>query len=152
MTPQDEIIIFGLSLSSSWGNGHATTFRALLRGLRAEGRRVLFLERRQPWYLENQDLPDPDFCKLEFYDDIDAVLDHHRDRLEQAYGDRHRFEIRSPSEGGFTVLIEIPYEPDADSDEPEVPVTSPAGLAALASAPTSPGSISPAAVPHPSGR
>ena len=75
-----------------------------------------------------------------------------RDRLEQAYGDRHRFEIRSPSEGGFTVLIEIPYEPDADSDEPEVPVTSPAGLAALASAPTSPGSISPAAVPHPSGR
>ena len=75
-----------------------------------------------------------------------------RDRLEQAYGDRHRFEIRSPSEGGFTVLIEIPYEPDADSDEPEVPVTSPAGLAALASAPTSPGSVSPAAVPHPSGR
>ncbi|MEE2860634.1 MAG: glycosyltransferase [Pseudomonadota bacterium] len=84
MTPQDEIIIFGLSLSSSWGNGHATTFRALLRGLRAEGRRVLFLERRQPWYLENQDLPDPDFCKLEFYDDVDAVLDRHRDRLEQA--------------------------------------------------------------------
>ncbi|MGR3410778.1 MAG: CgeB family protein [Paracoccus sp. (in: a-proteobacteria)] len=84
MTPQDEIIIFGLSLSSSWGNGHATTFRALLRGLRAGGRRVLFLERRQPWYLENQDLPDPDFCKLEFYDDVDAVLDRHRDRLEQA--------------------------------------------------------------------
>ncbi|MFC0199140.1 CgeB family protein [Paracoccus rhizosphaerae] len=84
MTPQDEIIIFGLSLSSSWGNGHATTFRALLRGLRAEGRRVLFLERRQPWYLENQDLPDPDFCELEFYDDIGAVLDRHRDRLQQA--------------------------------------------------------------------
>lgn len=84
MTPQDEIIIFGLSLSSSWGNGHATTFRALLRGLRAEGRRVLFLERRQPWYLENQDLPDPDFCELEFYDDIGAVLDRHRDRLERA--------------------------------------------------------------------
>ncbi|WP_265499756.1 CgeB family protein [Paracoccus beibuensis] len=84
MTPQDEIIIFGLSLSSSWGNGHATTFRALLRGLKAQGRRVLFLERRQPWYLENQDLPDPDFCELEFYDDIGAVLDRHRGRLEKA--------------------------------------------------------------------
>lgn len=80
----DEIVIFGLSLSSSWGNGHATTFRALLRGLHAEGRRVLFLERRQPWYQENQDLADPDFCELRFYDDIPEVLSRYRDRLEQA--------------------------------------------------------------------
>ena len=80
----DEIVIFGLSLSSSWGNGHATTFRALLRGLHAEGRRVLFLERRQPWYAENQDLADPDFCELRFYDDIPEALACHRDRLEAA--------------------------------------------------------------------
>lgn len=33
-----------------------------------------------------------------------------RDRLAQAYGDDHRFEIRTPPEGGFTVIIEIPYE------------------------------------------
>ncbi|HXD02611.1 MAG TPA: histidine kinase [Novosphingobium sp.] len=33
-----------------------------------------------------------------------------RDRLAQAYGDRHRFEIIDPPEGGFTVLIEIPFE------------------------------------------
>ncbi|MXO96849.1 sensor histidine kinase [Erythrobacter aquimaris] len=33
-----------------------------------------------------------------------------RDRLAQAYGDDHRFEIRSPESGGFTVLIEIPHE------------------------------------------
>ncbi|MBM3606655.1 MAG: glycosyltransferase, partial [Alphaproteobacteria bacterium] len=82
MTP--DIVIFGLSLSSSWGNGHATTFRALLRGLHAEGQRVLFLERRQPWYQENQDLPDPDFCQLEFYDEIDVVLARHRDALTRA--------------------------------------------------------------------
>jgi spore maturation protein CgeB len=80
----DEIVIFGLSLSSSWGNGHATTFRALLRGLHAEGRRVLFLERRQPWYQENQDLADPDFCELRFYDEIPEALTRYRDRLEQA--------------------------------------------------------------------
>lgn len=84
MTPQDQIVVFGLSLSSSWGNGHATTFRALLRGLHAEGRRVLFLERRQPWYLDNQDLPDPDFCDLEFYDDIAQVTARHADRLARA--------------------------------------------------------------------
>ena len=40
----------GLSLSSSWGNGHATTYRALLRALAARGHDVLFLERDVPWY------------------------------------------------------------------------------------------------------
>ncbi|MBX7491764.1 histidine kinase [Qipengyuania sp. 1NDW9] len=40
-----------------------------------------------------------------------------RDRLAQAYGDDHRFEIRSPESGGFTVLIEIPHE-FADAAEP----------------------------------
>ena len=38
-----------------------------------------------------------------------------RDRLAQAYGDDHRFEIRSPDSGGFTVNIEIPYEAAEDS-------------------------------------
>ena len=33
-----------------------------------------------------------------------------RDRLAQAYGDSHRFEILDPPDGGFTVLIEIPFE------------------------------------------
>ncbi|WP_170003215.1 sensor histidine kinase [Pseudopontixanthobacter vadosimaris] len=47
-----------------------------------------------------------------------------RDRLAQAYGDDHRFEIRSPRDKGFTVVIEIPYEPE---DRPEkLPFASPA--------------------------
>ncbi len=61
------IVVIGLSLSSAWGNGHATTFRALLRGLAAEGHDVLFLERDQPWYAAHRDLADPDFCRLAFY-------------------------------------------------------------------------------------
>ncbi|TMM48263.1 sensor histidine kinase [Qipengyuania marisflavi] len=40
-----------------------------------------------------------------------------RDRLAQAYGDDHRFEIRSPESGGFTVLIELPHE-TADEQDP----------------------------------
>jgi len=40
-----------------------------------------------------------------------------RDRLQQAYGEDHRFEIRNPPEGGFTVIIEIPHEA-AEKDEP----------------------------------
>lgn len=84
MTGKLDIVIFGLSLSSSWGNGHATTFRALLRGLAAEGHRVLFLEHDKPWYAPHRDLPDPDFCEFELYDDLDAVIARHRDRLRRA--------------------------------------------------------------------
>ncbi|GGL78244.1 CgeB family protein [Wenxinia marina] len=79
-----DIVIFGLTLSSSWGNGHATTYRSLLRGLDALGHRVLFLEKDQPWYAPHRDLPDPGFCTLELYDDTAAVLARHRERLDRA--------------------------------------------------------------------
>jgi sensor histidine kinase YesM len=40
-----------------------------------------------------------------------------RDRLAQAYGAEHRFEIHSNAAGGFGVTIEVPYqtEPGATS-------------------------------------
>jgi len=41
-----------------------------------------------------------------------------RDRLAQAYGDDHVFEIRTPAQGGFTVVIEIPYEPAEQETKP----------------------------------
>ena len=74
MTEHFDLVVVGLSLSSSWGNGHATTFRALLRGVAAEGKRVLFLERDVPWYANNRDLPDPDFCELAYYSSVDDLL------------------------------------------------------------------------------
>ncbi len=45
-----------------------------------------------------------------------------RDRLAQAYGDQHRFEVFDPPEGGFAVQIEIPFE---HRDEPAIPVEKP---------------------------
>ena len=68
-----DIVVLGLSLSSSWGNGHATTFRSLLRGLAALGRRVLFLERDVPWYAAHRDLAAPEFCDLGLYDSLDDL-------------------------------------------------------------------------------
>lgn len=65
-----DLVVLGLSLSSSWGNGHATTYRALLRAYAARGRRILFLERRQPWYEAHRDLVAADYCELAFYEDI----------------------------------------------------------------------------------
>ncbi|HZP66317.1 MAG TPA: glycosyltransferase [Rudaea sp.] len=58
MTASLDIVVLGLALRSSWGNGHATTYRALLRALRRRGHRVRFLERDVPWYADNQDAPE----------------------------------------------------------------------------------------------
>src|SRR3954467_7458484 len=64
------LVFIGLSLSSSWGNGHATTYRSLLRGLAGRGHEVLFLEREQPWYAANRDMVQPEFCELSFYSSV----------------------------------------------------------------------------------
>ena len=67
------LLFLGLSLSSSWGNGHATTYRALLKGLAALGHRIQFLERDVPWYADNRDLIRPEFCRLDFYKTLDEL-------------------------------------------------------------------------------
>lgn len=77
-----KIIVLGLSLSSSWGNGHATTYRALLEAL-APRHDLLFLERDQPWYAQNRDLPQPDYCDLAFYQSL-TDLTTHRAAIEAA--------------------------------------------------------------------
>src|SRR5690606_3195824 len=57
-----------------WGNGHATTYRALLRAFRDRGHEVVFFEWDAPWYGgDHRDLPDPDFCRLVLYPDWDSV-------------------------------------------------------------------------------
>ncbi|MER8404371.1 MULTISPECIES: glycosyltransferase [unclassified Mesorhizobium] len=73
MTKPLDIVFLGLSLSSSWGNGHATTFRGLLKGFHELGHRVTFLERDVPWYASHRDLRDPDFCALRYYETIDDL-------------------------------------------------------------------------------
>lgn len=73
MTKHYDLAIIGLSLSSSWGNGHATTYRALIKGLAELGQRVLFLERDVPWYESHRDLAEPGFCDLVLYRDLDDL-------------------------------------------------------------------------------
>lgn len=73
------IVILGLSITSSWGNGHATTYRALVAQLAARGHGVLFLERDVSWYATHRDLPEPPYCRTELYRD--------RGDLEQRFGE-----------------------------------------------------------------
>lgn len=67
------IVILGLSITSSWGNGHATTYRGLMRELCARGHDVLFLERDVPYYASNRDLPAPPYGRTELYESFDDL-------------------------------------------------------------------------------
>ncbi len=52
------LVVFGLTVSSSWGNGHATLWRGLISALSRAGHRVTFFERDVPYYAQNRDLVD----------------------------------------------------------------------------------------------
>ncbi len=68
------IVILGLSLTSSWGNGHATTYRGLIKELCRRGHEVIFLERDAPWYAgAHRDMPVPPFGRVHLYRDLDEL-------------------------------------------------------------------------------
>jgi spore maturation protein CgeB len=77
-------VFLGLSITSSWGNGHATTYRALLKALAARGHDVLFLERDLPFYAENRDLPRPPFGRTALYDSLDELRARHAEAVRDA--------------------------------------------------------------------
>jgi spore maturation protein CgeB len=89
------IVILGLSITSSWGNGHATTYRALVRALSERGHDILFLERDQLWYAANRDMPRPPFCRAHLYQTLEE--------LEWEWGDAIR---------GADLVIVGSYVPD----------------------------------------
>ncbi len=63
-----KLVFFGLSITSSWGNGHATTYRSLLKALHARGHQVHFVEQDAEWYRNNRDLPTPNYCTVHLYE------------------------------------------------------------------------------------
>ena len=78
------LVLLGLSITSSWGNGHATTYRALVRALAARGHDVLFLERDAEWYARHRDLPHPPCGRTALYGSLDELVDRHGDAIRQA--------------------------------------------------------------------
>jgi spore maturation protein CgeB len=79
-----DIVILGLSITSSWGNGHAVTYRGLMRELERRGHRVLFLEHDVPWYADNRDLPRPPYGTTELYRDLPDLDRRFRARVRKA--------------------------------------------------------------------
>ncbi len=67
-----KLTIFGLTISSSWGNGHATPYRAILRAL-GESHQIVFYEKDVEYYARRRDLAACDYCQLILYSDFDDV-------------------------------------------------------------------------------
>lgn len=84
MKARYDVVILGLSVTSSWGNGHATTYRSLIRGLAARGLRVLFLERNAPWYADNRDEPHPPGARTEIYESFDDLPARYEGEVSEA--------------------------------------------------------------------
>lgn len=68
-----KLTIFGLTLSSSWGNGHATPYRALLRGLHRQGHHCVFYEKDVEYYFWRRDFTSCEYCDLVLYSEWEAV-------------------------------------------------------------------------------
>jgi len=63
-----KIVIFGLTISSSWGNGHATLWRGLCRALSERGHTIVFFERDVPYYAAHRDPFEIPRCEIVLYE------------------------------------------------------------------------------------
>jgi spore maturation protein CgeB len=68
-----KIVIFGLTITSSWANGHGTLWRGLCRALHARGHEVVFFEQDVPYYASHRDLPEASWCRIVLYESWDDV-------------------------------------------------------------------------------
>jgi len=79
-----EIVILGLSITSSLANSHAANYRGLTRALARRGHSVLFLERDQPSFRDDRDLPCPPYCQTEIYSSLEELKDRFTSCVRQA--------------------------------------------------------------------
>lgn len=83
-TESFQIVFIGLTMSSSWGNGHATTYRSLVKGLHQQGHSVTFLEQNVPWYASNRDLNSSPFCDLCLYKNVEDLRQRYLETIRRA--------------------------------------------------------------------
>jgi spore maturation protein CgeB len=78
------IVIFGLSISSAWGNGHASLLRGLFQALHRQGHQIDFFERDTPYYASHRDAREFDYVQLHLYSDWNEELPRIRSLLIDA--------------------------------------------------------------------
>lgn len=135
------IVVFGLAVTSAWGNGHATLWRGLGRALAREGHEIVFFERDVPWYARFRDPASSWGCDVRLYASWDEVRA--RARRELASADAAMVTSYCPDAVDATELVlasgatSVFYDLDApvtfsrlDAGE-EVPYLPPGGLGAF---------------------
>ena len=78
------LVIFGLTISSSWGNGHATLWRGLCKSLARHGHKVTFFERDVAYYARHRDLVNPESYTLQLYSCWEEIHKEAEDRVRNA--------------------------------------------------------------------
>ena len=79
------VVVFGLTVSSSWGNGHATLWRSLINAMLRRGHTVTFFERDVPYYAGARDLWElPAPATLCLYDSMDSIRQRALEELSHA--------------------------------------------------------------------
>lgn len=81
---QLDCVFLGLSITSTWGNGHATTYRGLLKELARRGHRLTFLERDVPWYASNREFRQLPYCAVKLYSSLNELNDRFSRLLQRA--------------------------------------------------------------------
>ena len=79
-----KIVIFGLTISSSWGNGHATVWRSLCRQLIGRGHDIVFFEHNVPYYAAHRDLSAIDGGALRLYESWSEIRNVAEEELREA--------------------------------------------------------------------
>jgi len=79
-----QIVVIGLSITSSWGNGHATVYRGLMRELNRRGHQTLFLERDKPWYSTTRDPLPPAWGEVSLYDSLGDLKKRFAETIQSA--------------------------------------------------------------------
>jgi spore maturation protein CgeB len=78
------IVIFGLTISSSWGNGHATLWRGLCHALAESRHSVTFFEKDVSYYRAHRDMGQPEGYSLQFYSDWNEIQPQARKALAES--------------------------------------------------------------------
>ncbi len=78
------IVIIGLSITSSWGNDHASTYRSLIKGLHLRCHQVHFLERDVPRFAEHRDFTYSEFCQISLYSSLKDLQEKFTQQIRNA--------------------------------------------------------------------
>jgi spore maturation protein CgeB len=113
-----KITIFGLAITSSWGNGHATTYRSLCQALHSRGHSITFFERDVEWYASNRDMVPP-YATVVHYEEWASI----RPRAERELSDSNVAIVGSYFPNGIEAIdlvlaSRVPVKAFYDIDTP----------------------------------